>query len=50
MSLKKDGVVNVKANIIVTPSAEGTVTAQLYGNGAAIPGAYCSIKMAASDV
>lgn len=44
--VKKGGIVDVKANIVVTASGTTAITAQLYGNGNAIDGALYTITPA----
>lgn len=43
------GYYNVAVSITATPTAAGTVTATLYNNGVAVPGATASSTVAAND-
>lgn len=49
VSIKKSGIVDVKVNIVVTSTANGSLTAQLYGNGEPINGAIYTVTTASGN-
>ena len=50
VSIKRDGIVNIKANVIITATSAGSITVQLYGNGSPISGATATEKFAENGI